>query len=140
MPRFSASSLKRLETCDPDLQRLFKEVVKHFDCTVLVGHRNQADQDAAFKAKVSQVRWPLSRHNSLPSQAVDVAPYPIRWPDKLTGREAEIEWRRWYMFVGTVRGIAAAMNIPIRSGADWDGDMEVRDESFYDLPHFELKK
>lgn len=140
MPRFGTTSGKRLDTADEKLQELFKEVVKHFDCKVLTGHRDRESQDAAFRAKRSRVRWPNSKHNSLPSKAIDVAPYPLRWPDKLTGKAAEAEWRRWYMFVGYVRGIAAEMGISIRCGADWDGDFDIKDQNFHDLPHFEIKE
>ena len=45
MPRFGRTSLKRLNTCDEDLQALFKEVVKYFDCSVIEGHRNEARQN-----------------------------------------------------------------------------------------------
>ena len=64
----------------------------------------------------------------MPSLAADVVPYPIDWEDH----------QRFYMFVGIVQGIAASMNIKIRCGADWDGDMEIKDQNFHDLPHFEL--
>jgi peptidoglycan L-alanyl-D-glutamate endopeptidase CwlK len=61
--------------------------------------------------------------------AVDVAPYPIDWSDL----------KRFYNFVGFVRGVASQMNIPIRVGADWDGDFHWKDQKFHDLPHFEIK-
>ena len=35
-------------------------------------------------------------------------------------------------------GVAAVMGIPIRCGADWDGDHNLRDQTFNDLPHIEL--
>ena len=141
MPKFSSTSLKRLKTCEEPLQILFREVVKHFDCKVLGGHRSQQQQDDAFSSGRSKVRWPNSRHNSYPSKAVDVAPYPLRWPDKISDpKQRALEWRRWYMFVGVVRGIATQKGISIRCGADWDSDTEVKDQNFHDLPHFELKK
>ena len=40
--------------------------------------------------------------------------------------------------VGFVEGVAAALGIKIRSGADWDMDRNVSDQSFIDLPHIEL--
>ena len=55
-------------------------------------------------------------------------PYPIDWNDS----------DRMYMFVGFVRGMAQVMKIPIRCGADWDGDFSMKDQKFHDLPHFEL--
>ena len=69
--------MAKLRTCDYRLQMLFEEVVKHYDCTILQGHRDKATQDAYFEAKKSKVKWPNSKHNSNPSLAVDVAPYPI---------------------------------------------------------------
>ena len=127
MYRFSKRSEDNLWTCHDELIRLFNEVIKHADCSVLCGHRGQTMQDEYFHSGMSKKRWPFSRHNAVPSLAVDVAPYPIDWEDT----------RRIYMFVGTVRGIAAMKDIPIRVGADWDGDMQVKDQNFHDTPHFE---
>lgn len=130
MPRFSARSLARLDTCHADLRRLFLEVVKHFDCTVLEGHRGQEAQDEAFAAGRSKLRWPNGRHNTQPSLAVDVAPWPLDWSD--TGR--------FRYFGGYVLGIAQQLDIPVRWGGDWDGDTQVRDQRFNDLVHFELRR
>ena len=41
MPRFSTRSKSRLHTCDERLVKLFNEVVKHFDCTIIEGHREK---------------------------------------------------------------------------------------------------
>jgi peptidoglycan L-alanyl-D-glutamate endopeptidase CwlK len=128
MPKFGTSSKAKLATCHPDLQRLFNEVIEYYDCTVICGNRSKEEQDKAFNEGRSKVQWPNSKHNGSPSMAADVVPYPIDWEDT----------RRFYMFVGIVRGIAAMLNIKIRCGADWDGDMEVKDQNFHDLPHFEL--
>jgi len=128
MPKFGERSSNNLQTCHEDLQKLFHEVIKHFDCSVICGHRGQEEQDKAYHDGRSKLKFPQSKHNKMPSLAADVVPYPIDWNDT----------RRFYMFVGIVRGIAAMMSIPIRCGADWDGDMEVKDQNFHDLPHFEL--
>jgi len=128
MPHFSERSLQKLETCRPELQRLFTEVIKHFDCTILCGHRTEHEQNEAFHAGRSKLKFPESRHNSSPSGAVDVAPWPIDWNDR----------ERFYYFAGVVKGIAARMDIPMRWGGDWDDDTRVHDQTFFDLPHFEL--
>lgn len=134
MPRFSQRSTQRLETCHPDLIRLFQEVVRTWDCTVLEGHRGRRAQEQAVLAGASQVLWPDGKHNSVPSRAVDVAPYPVRFP-----RNAEDpEWHRWYAFGGFVLGVADQMGIPVRWGLDWDRDHDVNDQTFFDGPHFEL--
>ncbi len=79
MPKFSARSTERLETCDPRLIAVFNEVVKHFDCTILEGWRSEEDQNEAFRTGKSKLKYPEGKHNKQPSFAVDVAPYPVDW-------------------------------------------------------------
>ncbi len=128
MPTFSDRSKGILSTVHPDLQRVMIEVVKHFDIAIVCGHRPKVDQDKAVAAGNSKTPWPTSKHNSLPSLAVDVAPYKIDWTDK----------ERFTLLAGFVLGVAAMLGIPVRWGGDWDGDTEVRDEKFRDVGHFEL--
>ena len=128
MPSFSERSKDRLSTCEPKLQELFNAVVGQFDCTILEGHRGQERQDRLYDERRSQLRYPNGRHNKLPSQAVDVAPYPVDWQNI----------RRFYLFAGYVLGIAEGMGISIRWGGDWDMDTEITDQTFNDLVHFEV--
>ena len=129
MPRFGKRSLGRLETCDERLQKIFKEVVKGFDCTVIEGHRGKEKQNKAFDEGKSKLRYPKGNHNKVPSTAVDVAPYPIDWSDR----------DRFHYFAGYVLGIAKMMGHTIRFGGDWDMDTQVKDNNFDDLVHFELR-
>ena len=113
MPSFSSNSRRHLDTCHPDLQRLFDRVVSKVDCTIICGHRNQEDQNRAYREGFSKLWWPKSKHNSLPSLAVDVAPYHtdkphIRWTDD----------REWYWFSGYVEGVASELGIEIRNGGN----------------------
>lgn len=124
----SAKSLERLNTCHPDLQTLVLEVAKQFPVTVICGHRSKAEQDVAFLAGKSKVRWPNGQHNSLPSRAVDLAPDPIDWNDV----------RRFYYLSGYIRGVAERLGIKVRIGADWNGNFDIKDQNFHDLPHVEL--
>ena len=78
--QFSEFSRKNLETCHPDLQVLFNEVIKHIDCRIMCGHRGREAQNAAYP-KYSKVQYPNSRHNTYPSMAVDVVPYPELYSD-----------------------------------------------------------
>lgn len=128
MYKFSELSKKRLETCHPDLQRLMNEVIKHYDISILCGHRGEEDQNKAFSEGNSKLKWPNSKHNSLPSKAVDIMPNPSDWKDNL----------RFYHCIGFIKGIADSMNIKIRCGIDWDGDNDFKDQTFNDLPHVEL--
>jgi len=81
MPHFGKTSRKRLATCHEDLQLVFNEVIKHFDCTIVCGHRGEADQNDAFERGNSKLRFPQSKHNQWPSLAVDAVPWPINWDD-----------------------------------------------------------
>ena len=128
MAKFSERSLRRLSTCDVKLQSLFKEVIKHVDCSILEGHRDERRQEQLFEEGKTKVHYPFGRHNSKPSRAVDVTPYPVDWSDR----------ERQTLFAGFVLGVASRMGINIRWGGDWDKDWKVRDNKFDDFPHFEL--
>ena len=128
MSAFSAISKGRLETCDERLQKVFNEVVKHFDCSILEGHRNEADQNKYFSQKKSKVKWPFGEHNKLPSRAVDAMPFPVNWNDI----------QRICYFAGYVMATALSMGIRLRWGKDWDGDTDLNDQTFQDAPHYEL--
>lgn len=128
MPHYSAISNTRLLTCDDRLIEIFEEVIEHFDNSILCGHRGQEEQDKAFRLGHSKVQFPNGKHNSLPSKAVDAAPYPIDWNDR----------ERMTYFAGFVMAVAAMKGIKLRWGGDWDRDTEVSDNGFDDLVHFEL--
>ena len=125
MPKFGAESLRQLETCHPDLQRLFQQVVKHWDCSVVEGKRSEAQQARNVAKGVSKTM--ASKHvfpADGPSLAADVAPYPVRWPvapkdDSPAERTRWMkDYARFYYFAGYVLGVAAQMGIPLRHGAD----------------------
>jgi peptidoglycan LD-endopeptidase CwlK len=134
MPTFGAESKKQLATCHPELQLLFNEVIKYYDCKVLEGYRNQADQEKAFNAGNSKLHYPNGKHNRLPSIAVDVSPFPVNWNDT----------KRFYWFAGFVLGMAVQlkaqgkMHYDVRYGGDWNMNKDINDQTFNDLVHFEL--
>ena len=130
MPRFGRRSKERLATCDNRLQDVFNEVIKHVDCSVLEGQRDEERQNKLFDEGKTKVRFPDGRHNDCPSRAVDITPYPVDWADR----------ERQTLFAGFVLGIAKSMGIKLRWGGDWDMDFEVQDNRFDDFPHFELKE
>ena len=131
MFKFGKRSKRNLKTCDQRLQNILNEVIKHVDCSVIEGHRNQDRQNQLYKEGKTKVKFPNGRHNSYPSLAVDVVPYPIDWEDR----------ERMTLFAGFVKGIAKGMyNIDLRWGGDWDSDFQVQDNRFDDFPHFEIKE
>ncbi|AAW86512.1 L-alanyl-D-glutamate peptidase [Aliivibrio fischeri ES114] len=128
MNKFSKTSAARLATCHPDLIKVFTRVLELCDCSILCGHRTEEEQNTAFAEGKSQVKYPNGKHNTLPSRAVDVAPYPIDWNDR----------ERFSYFAGLVVGVGVSMGVAIRWGGDWDKDNELKDNNFDDLVHFEL--
>ena len=130
MAKFGRTSKNRLATCDERLQEVFNEVIKFVDCSVLEGHRGKQRQNDLFDEGKTKVTYPNGRHNSDPSRAVDVTPYPVDWKDR----------ERQTLFAGFVLGIATGMGIKLRWGGDWDQDFQVMDNRFDDFPHFELDK
>ena len=147
MAQFGTASLNKLNTADPLLRELFLEIVKHIDCTVLCGYRGQQEQDDAFAAGNSQLKFPESKHNQSPSQAVDVMPWNetdphIKWPNLKSFTKEQMEEIRNYAsiahFAGVVRGMAIEMGIPIRWGGDWNRNFKMENQDDWDMPHYEL--
>ena len=128
MPRFGRTSQANLKECHWNLQVIFSRVIEEYDCSIIEGYRDKATQDKLFHGGQSKLQFPKSKHNRSPSHAVDAVPYPIDWKDT----------DRFYAFGGFVMGIAAQMGIKLRWGGDWDGDWQHKDQTFHDLPHFEL--
>jgi peptidoglycan L-alanyl-D-glutamate endopeptidase CwlK len=112
------------------------EVIKYYDCTIITGHRDEQTQEAMYATKRSKVRWPNSKHNSLPSMAVDVAPWPIP-------KEWGKEWKervKFYELKAIIFYVAKQKGVKLRYGGDWDGDYDYSDNTFDDLLHFEIKE
>ncbi len=129
MPSFGTESRKRLDTCHVDLIQVCELVIPNYDFTVLEGFRSNARQDDLFRQGKSKLQAGGSKHNNDPSLAVDIAPYPIDWDSRT----------RFYLLAGFMFQAASQLDIKLRWGGDWDGDWIHSDQSFHDLPHFELR-
>jgi len=135
MPSFGRTSTQRLSECDIKIQNILNEVIKYYDCTILTGHRTEEVQNAKFADSSSEVSWPNSKHNTKPSRAVDVSPWPIptNWGDD--------DWKdrvKFYELKAIIFFVAKKQGIKIRWGGDWDMDYDYTDNKFDDLVHFEL--
>lgn len=117
----SALSLTRLGTCHPSLQKLVMEVSKRCAVMVLYGHRTQVEQDAAVKSGHSKLAWPHSRHNSIPAEAVDIAPLPIDW----------LNHDAFKKLAAVVETVAQEQGVEIEWGGKW---------MMCDMPHYQLKR
>lgn len=132
MPKFGTASLKQRATLHPRLQLVLDEAIKYFDFAIIEGHRGKAAQNAAYAKKLSQLPWPLGNHNSLPSRAADIAPFPVDWSEK------EKPHLRFAFMMGVVWACAKTLGVKVRFGMDWNRNLDPRDENFLDLPHVEL--
>lgn len=132
--KFSSESIKKLQECHEDLQTIMLTALQGRDIKIECGYRGQDAQDEAFANGYSKLQYPNSKHNKMPSMAVDVTPYPERYSD------AKAQERLGFY----IRGIADALyqdgriSHRLRWGGDWDGDFDRKDQTFDDLPHFEL--
>lgn len=140
MPNFGAASRSHLAEVHPDLQRLFNFVIKHWDCSIIDGRRTIEEQRKNVAKGVSKTM----RSKHLEGRAVDAMPYPFDWGKIERGLQAlkradgGMEIAEVYMFQGFVAGVAAALGINIRQGADWNSNRQFEDQTFHDLPHTEL--
>jgi len=128
MPEFGKTSSARLATCHPDLQRVMREVVKHFDISIVCGYRGQAAQQLAFDASKSNATFGESPHNYKPALAVDIVPWPNQYKDP----------EEMIYLAGQVIATARSMGVELKWGGDWDRDTHLSDNRFDDFPHFEL--
>ena len=134
MTKITGTSLLRLKSCRADLQELVHEASNIMDISVLCGHRTADQQDEMFNKGLSKLHYPWSKHNRTPSDAVDIIPY-------FSKGKYRYDWKDTLAF-GRMAGIMFALahqkGIKLRWGGDWDMDGRSADETFLDLPHFEV--
>jgi peptidoglycan L-alanyl-D-glutamate endopeptidase CwlK len=127
LPEFGTASLRKLTTLHPLLQLVLRTAIQDGpDFTIISAKRTLEEQHALLAEGAS--RTLKSKHLMTPSEAVDIAPWPVDWNDTT----------RFYILAGYVLGIAARLGVPLRWGGDWNGNWSYRDQRFHDLPHFEL--
>jgi hypothetical protein len=125
MFKFGKRSKERLKGVNPKLVNVLNELIKIMDVTIIEGLRTEARQNELLAQGKSKTKY--SKH--LEGKAVDLAPYPIDWEDR----------ERFHYMGGMIRGIGKQQGVDIRWGGDWDSDGEIKDNSFDDLVHVEIK-
>jgi peptidoglycan L-alanyl-D-glutamate endopeptidase CwlK len=147
MPEFGAASLIVLEELHPELKKLFLEVIKVWDCQLIDGARSVAEQTKNVAKGVSKTME--SRHipdETGKANACDAMPYPYDWNKielglrALKAADPSMQIAEVYMFIGFIKGVAHMMGIDLRQGADWNGNNQLEDHTFIDLPHHERRK
>lgn len=130
--KFSSSSQEKLDTCCQEIKDIMNEAIKYYDFTILCGNRGEEEQNRAYNLGLSEKRYPYSKHNSMPSMAIDVAPYPISWKPEM--------YNRFYYLAGLLNGIAEMKGFSVRWGGDFNSDNDFKNDGFQDLPHIEIIK
>ena len=129
MPKFSQKSLDKLHDCHPLLQMVMLAAIKKTDFSVICGYRGEKEQNEAYASGNSKLKWPQSKHNKTPSEAVDVVPYPIDWNDiKRFEKLGQIVLQTW------------ESDIAEEDRGDWDLVWGKNFKGLVDWPHFELKR
>lgn len=124
MYHFGTKSTSQLLTLHPDLQLVLRFAIRIYDFSVICGHRGRVQQNQEFDDGDSQVRFPNSYHNTLPSNAVDIAPYMnggIPWDNE----------EEFFFLAGLILAVAELFHIEIEWGGRW---------GMRDLGHFQLKR
>ena len=146
MYKFGRKSQSQLETCHTDIQLILNEVIKYYDFSILEGLRTAEKQNEYFKDGKSTLDGynKLSKHQDRGegvSMAVDIMPYK-KGTNAFSG--AIKDKNRFYYLMGMVRFASeqlfeeGVITHKVRFGLDWDKDDRFDDQSFDDLPHFEL--
>jgi len=126
------NSKRHYDTLDPCLKKIMDRVLQEVaDISLISGHRTPDEQYDLWVAGKTTVRWPDSKHNAIPSRAVDFQPYP--YPDS-----EEKLWGALGYIAGRAIEIAREDGIILRWGGDWDRDGDMTDQSFDDLFHLEI--
>lgn len=135
MRNWSKRSQFVYNTLDERLQDVCDYILQEVaDISLTSGYRDQKTQNKYYYdiPQRSKVPWPESKHNQLPSIAVDFQPYP--YPD----REEKL-WASLAYVAGSAKEYAKSKGFELRWGGDWDGDGDLTDQNFDDLFHLEIK-
>lgn len=143
--KFSKKSKEKLETTHKDIQAILNELIQYYDFSVLEGIRTTERQIELYKQGRTRLNGVtrLSKHQSKDgiSKAVDIMPYQ-RGTNAFSGKEKDA--RRFYTMMGMVKAVHARLqkdkviNCDIRFGLDWNSNDRYDDQTFDDLPHFEI--
>ena len=120
---------KELSGVHPDLIKVVEAVAQQFNIVVLEGVRTKERQQELFdtgKSKTLKSKHLIQTDGN--GHAVDIAPDPIDWSDR----------EQFVALSFYAKGVASEMGIKLRIGTDWDGDLNIKEHSFFDGPHWEL--
>jgi peptidoglycan L-alanyl-D-glutamate endopeptidase CwlK len=138
---FGKKSLEKLATCHPDLQKIMTRAINTTDVDfgISEGYRPLYRQKQLYEAGLSKIDGIKNKgmHNYEPSFAVDIYAY--------YDGKAKYNSHHLCYLAGFIMKIASELleageiTHGLRWGGNWDGDGKILlDQSFDDMPHFEL--
>ena len=145
---FGKRSVSYLRTCHSDLQKIMKMAIdlSRVDFGITEGYRSPSRQKQLFDQGLTKIDGinRLGKHNVKPSMAVDIYVYH---PDLKTRRKIAYNPIHLSYIAGVIDASAqvliekSSINHRVRWGGNWDHDGVIKfDQSFIDMPHFELIK
>ena len=157
MPTFGSKSAQNLASVHPILRAACEDAIRWMDFSVREGFRSADRQEEMYAAGQSKARAGQSKHNSNPSHAVDVYPYPLGKAEfeslqliesMKRGRVKEITpdqaigcvqvFARFAMLGGVIIQACQGRGWEARWGGDWNMDEQDLGAGFLDAPHVEL--
>lgn len=144
--KFGKSSLSRLRTCHPDLQKIMELAISRSDVDfgISEGYRSLERQKELFdqgRSKIDGINK-LGKHNHVPSLAADIFTYHS---DPETRRKLAYDKTHLAYLGGIITSCSKELlekgevEHKIRWGANWDSDGIIDyDQDFDDFPHIEL--
>jgi len=145
---FGKRSIEMLDTCHHDLIKIHTLAISRtrVDYGISEGHRSIERQKALYDKGYSQIDGinKKGKHNYKPSLATDIYIYHT---DLATRRKLAYDKGSLCYVAGIIIACAdelleiGGISHKIRWGGNWDKDgIILHDQSFDDLPHFELVK
>lgn len=107
IPKYNWGKKSRevLATLTPDLIYLMNKLADIRNVSLISGFREEQEQNEYYR-RGTGVRWPFSKHNVYPSQAVDVVPWPTQY-DSIE----ELD-----MMLGSIQALSHVLKITVRLG------------------------
>lgn len=152
MASFSKASRANMEGLHPFLITLLHYAIGEMDFSVRSGVRTEAEQAALYAQGRTTPGRVVTNADGTDKRsahqidertgyghAVDLYPYP--W----NGEESKKQLWRFVALAHYLKGLwqvicsEADLRAELVWGGDWDSDFDFEDQSFDDLPHFELR-